>query len=230
MHGIIVKRLGHNVHILEQYPSSARESQAAGMSTGSHCEKFLANHDRAHDVPHSVATSILRIYDADLNVTKEYKIPLKLTTWKTLYYRLRANFDGLSSEYIPSPPNTLPTDGSAKYDIGKRVTDISHRKDSGLTISFEDIENGICTSLHPDLVIAADGANSTVRRILFPKLEAPYSGYLTWRGVVPETSISKETMDFLRDKAIRYRLDGSYVVVYAFPPVTVLVVFARSMT
>ena len=137
MHGIMVKRLGHNAHILAQYPSSTREGQAAGMSTGAYSEKFLASHDRAHDVPQSVTTtSVLRIYDADLSVTKEYKIPLKLTTWISLYYRLRANFDGLSSEFIPSPPQPLPADGSAKYDIGKRVTDVVYQKDSGLTITY----------------------------------------------------------------------------------------------
>jgi hypothetical protein len=49
---------------------------------------------------------------------------------------------------------------------------------------------------------------------LFPKLEAPYSGYLTWRGVVPEKRLSEETINFLHDNCIRYRTDGSYIVVY----------------
>ena len=34
MHGTIMKRLGHNVHIFEQHPLSSREGEAAGVSTG----------------------------------------------------------------------------------------------------------------------------------------------------------------------------------------------------
>ena len=214
MHGIMIKRLGHNVRILEQYPTSIREGQAAGMSTGVYGQKFLEKHDRVQDRPHFVTASYLRIVDVDLNLTELRTVPFKLTNWKTFYYRLRANFDSLSSEYVLEPPQSLPTDGTVLYDVGKRVKDVAYEKESGLTITSEDVGTGLSTSLHPDLIIAADGANSTIRKLLFPELETPYAGYLTWRGVIPEKSISEETLNFLHEKAIRYCTDGSYIVVY----------------
>ena len=159
--------------------------------------------------------AFLQIFDIDLHVTEARKVPFKLTNWKTLYYRLRANFDGLSSEYVPAPPEDLPTDGTVIYDVGKRVTDISYDKGSGISLTFEDVEQGGSKVLYPDLVIAADGANSSIRKLLFPELEVSYAGYLTWRGVVPENDVSEETRKFLDDKCIHYRTDGGYILAYA---------------
>jgi 2-polyprenyl-6-methoxyphenol hydroxylase-like FAD-dependent oxidoreductase len=209
----MIKRLGHNVRILEQYPTSIREGQAAGMSIGIHGQEFLKKHDLIQEYPHFVTASDLRIVDSDLNLLEERKVPFKLTDWKTLYYRLRSNFDGLRSEHVPQPPQKLAREGSVIYDVGKRVTDVSYDKGSGLTVGFQDAD-GHSESLHPDLIIAADGANSSIRKILFPELRMPYSGYLTWRGVIPEKNVSEETKRFLHDKCIRYFTGRSYIVVY----------------
>lgn len=214
MHGIIFKRLGHNVRILEQYPTSTREGQAAGMSTGVYGQEFLGKHDRIEDRPHFVSASYLRILDVELNLTELRPVPFKLTNWKTIYYRLRANFDGLSSDYVPNPPPSQQTDGTVVYETGKRVRGISYDKKSGTTtVTFENIATGESLQLHPDMIIAADGANSTVRKLLFPELENPYAGFLTWRGVIPETYVSNATLKFLDDNAIRYWTDNGYIVV-----------------
>jgi len=213
MHGIMVKRLGHNVRIIEQYPTSTREGQAAGMSVGIHGQKFLKKHDLIQEKPHFVTASNLRIIDSDLNLLEERKVPFKLTDWKTLYYRLRSNFDGLKSEYVPQPPQKPAKEGSVIYDVGKTFTAVSYDKDSGLTVDFQDAD-GHSKSLQPDIVIAADGANSRMRKILFPELKMPYSGFLTWRGVVPEKNVSEETRRLLHDNCIRCFTDRSYIVVY----------------
>jgi 2-polyprenyl-6-methoxyphenol hydroxylase-like FAD-dependent oxidoreductase len=213
MQGIMIKRLGHNVRILEQYPTSSREGQAAGMSTGPSGEEFLAKHDHIQDQPHFVHASSLRLVDVDLNLSALHPIPFNMTNWKTLYYRLRANFDGLSSGFVQVPPATQQSDGTVLYDTGKRVQDISYDMKSGVTVTFEDVTTGISTKLHPDLVVAADGANSTIRKLLFPKLESPYSGYLAWRGIIPERNVSEETMSFLKDNAIWYCPGDSLFVV-----------------
>jgi 2-polyprenyl-6-methoxyphenol hydroxylase-like FAD-dependent oxidoreductase len=141
-------------------------------------------------------------------------VPFKLTAWKTLYYRLRANFDGLSSEYAASVPESIPADGTASYEVGKRVTDVAYTPGSGLSLVYEDLDSGSSSRIYPDLGIAADGANSGIRKLLFPELEAPYAGYLTWRGVVPEKDVSEETITFLHNIAIRYHSEGSYIVGY----------------
>jgi 2-polyprenyl-6-methoxyphenol hydroxylase-like FAD-dependent oxidoreductase len=215
MQGIMLRELGHSVRILEQYPTSVREGQAAGMSIGGHGQKFLNKYDRIQNHPQFVSASTLQITDINLRVTETRNVPFKLTNWKTLYYRLRANFDGLASEYVPTPPENLPTDGKVVYDVGKRVTGISYEKSSGIALTFEDVEQGDFQIIHPDLVIAADGANSTIRKLMFPNLDVPYAGFFTWRGVIRETDVSEDTRALLEDKCIRYRTDGGYIVAYA---------------
>jgi len=55
-------------------------------------------------------------------------MPLKLTSWVSLYYRQRANFDGLQSDHYPESLNEhdhFPTTSSqVKYEQGWTVTDI----------------------------------------------------------------------------------------------------------
>jgi 2-polyprenyl-6-methoxyphenol hydroxylase-like FAD-dependent oxidoreductase len=45
--------------------------------------------------------------------------------------------------------------------------------------------NGVCAQA--DLLIAADGMRSTVRRQLMPEIAPRYAGYVAWRGVVAES-------------------------------------------
>ncbi|KAM0169112.1 hypothetical protein ACHAPF_010298 [Botrytis cinerea] len=180
MQGAILKQLSHNVHVLEQYQASIRESQAAGMSTGIYGQEFLKKYNKIEDRPHFVTASKLEVVDTRLNVTESRSVSFKLTNWKTFYYRLRANFDEFKSEYVPKPPPSFLEEGQAVvYDVGKRVT-------------YEDVQTGTNEVLHPDHVIAADGAGSATRKILFLDLKTSYAGFLTWRGIVPENVASKK--------------------------------------
>ncbi|KAK9863259.1 hypothetical protein WJX84_003540 [Apatococcus fuscideae] len=59
-----------------------------------------------------------------------------------------------------------------------RVT-VEQRADSSLPATFE---------VEADLLVAADGANSTVRKLLRPDDRRRYSGMIAWRGVVDGSS------------------------------------------
>ena len=52
-----------------------------------------------------------------------------------------------------------------------------------------------------DLLIGADGARSTVRSLMLPDVTPQYSGYVAWRGLVPEPDL---------DAAHRAVLDGVF--------------------
>ncbi len=206
----MMKRLGHNVHILEQYPSSFRDGEAAGVSTGAQTQQFLEKYDIATE-PCVVPASSLQIVDSEFKLLESRKIPFKMTTWKVLYYRLRANFDGFSSEFVPNPPEKLNSDGKAIYDIGKRVTDASYA-DGIVTLRFEDLINGSGGDIQADLVIAADGSRSSIRQLLIPNMRSTYSGYLTWRATILESLVSEETQQAFRDKSISYKMHKSYMI------------------
>ena len=213
MHGIMLKRLGYNVHILEQAVSPIRENQAAGITAGPHVRAFLEEYD-THDTPWFSSSPGAKVLDKASKTRIYRKMDIYNTSWDVLYYRMRAIFDAFESEHCPRPPALdSEKDGEAIFDCGKRVTGVLDT-DATVTIEYEDLINGIDGSVNADLVIVAGGASCHIRSILLPNsdLERPYSGYLTWRGTVPEREVSKGTKQILGQENTLYIGTRSYIV------------------
>ncbi len=192
MHGIMLKGLGHNVHLIEQNLSSTRTDHAAGIGTGPQGAQFLKEHDLC-SAQYSFSCPGFSFLDKDSNVKRVIKLPLNLTSWNVLYYRLRANFDGLQSEYCPTLIGAPDSDGKAIYDLGKRARNVT-ASDQLATVEVDDLQAGGSRTLHADLVIVADGQNSVIRDQFMPGQKAqPYAGYVVWRGTVPEKDVSEAT-------------------------------------
>lgn len=76
----------------------------------------------------------------------------------------------------------------ADLRTGHRVLGVAQRPDGRAAVTYEQPDSGSTTTAEVavDLVVAADGLHSTVRRVLFPGHPGPaYAGYMAWRGVVP---------------------------------------------
>lgn len=63
--------------------------------------------------------------------------------------------------------------------LDKKCIDVI-QDEHGVTLHFDDGD-----SIRTDLVIAADGIHSTIRKKLLPHSSIRYSGYTCWRSVVP---------------------------------------------
>lgn len=198
MSGVVLKRLGHNVRILNRDPSSSLQGQGAGISALQNVQDFLKSYDITKK-PHAVVSSQIQFLNRQGAVTKTTEVSMHMTSWNVLYYRLRANFDGLLSEYCPELPKEAPTgDGKAIYSPGKNVTDVKY-SDGIVTVYFDNFEGG-SGSIHADLVLAADGARSQIRQNLEPDLKRTYAGYVGWRGTAHESAVSEETRKAFGDK------------------------------
>lgn len=194
LHGIVLKRLGHNVRILER--STSLNEQGAGILAREHLQAFFSKHDLCHS-PYSVqADPKIQFVNKDAEIIKVWKAQLRMTSWDNVYYRLRANFDGLESDHVQEPPLEDKTrNGNVSYEYGCTVTDLKY-SDGLVTLTFERAGGGGGT-LHADLVIAADGAGSSIRRMLYPKLERKYVGYAAWRGTTIESNMSDQAKTLL---------------------------------
>ncbi len=192
MNGIVLKRLGHNVRILEQNTKSERSDLAAGITTHPEFDEFMKLHDLVKE-PWSIPSPGVQWLNKDAGVSRRVNRPLQMTSWGVIYHRLRANFDGLASSFCAKPPAAGEKDGPATFDLGKRVTKL-HVVNDGIEVDYEDLlddnKNG---SMHADIVILSDGANSSLRGTLFPEIERAYAGYVAFRGTVPESEVSEET-------------------------------------
>ena len=213
MQGIVIKRLGHDVTILEQHLSSTREGQAAGIVTMEHSHAFMSAHDLLKEEPYAVQCSGVQFLDKNLKVVGGFDRPMRMSSWNVLYYRFRANFDRLTSSYCKTLPSEPDNNGKAVYDQGKAVKDITYANGS-VIIDFEDLVNNLSGgrgSIRADLVIAADGSTSHVRQVLQPHLKHTYAGYVAWRGTVLESDVSEETRNTFKLKTTLHATAHSYI-------------------
>ena len=212
MQGIAIKRLGHNVTILEQHLSSSREGQAAGIATLEHSHQFMETFDLLKSHPYAVGGSGVQILDQNVKVRYAFDRPMRMSSWNVLYYRLRTNFDGLTSAYCPEPPIESHGTGKAVYDQGKRVVNVVDTGDM-LKIEFEDLvkQDSTLGTLQAHLVIAADGSTSYLRRLLQPHLQHKYAGYVAWRGTVPESDLTEQTRGTFGTNTTLHASSGGYI-------------------
>lgn len=73
------------------------------------------------------------------------------------------------------------------------------------------------SSLAADMLVAADGVRSAVRRLFLPDVELVYAGYIAWRGLAEEAALSAAT------HAAQFHLftfaipDGEHILGYPVP-------------
>ncbi|KAI0405742.1 FAD binding domain protein [Xylaria palmicola] len=211
MHGIMFKRMGSNVTILEQDASPERRPHSAGIGFGVNLENFLSEYDLTR------SQASIPMLCAHLSWRKHvgvWRAPVRrqLTSWGLLYRILRANLDG-----VP-PTTTRAGDGVVTYRSAARVYDLEPSgDDESMIVRFQNVLTEKCDSVEAELVIGADGIHSAVRKLLRPMIRPQYAGYVVWRAMVPENEVSIEVAKFFSDGAATQLLKNSYIVCYVIP-------------
>ena len=218
MHGIMLKRLGHNVRILEQSTASIRHGHAAGIRISEEAQEFFKRFDLTGQQI-SLPVQGLRFLDANANQKRFIKNPTENTSWSTLYYRLRANFDGYTNpQYCPMAPEPPEGQGVATYELGKRVTEVKY-VNGVIRLTCKNLIEGTTGSINADLAIAADGASSAIRSMVTDasreqETGSAYAGYVAWRGTVPEREATEETRMKFENAITFYPMKKSYILWY----------------
>lgn len=197
IHGLQLKREGNDVTILERDPRSLRSSHNAGIAYRAGMKEILEKYDdtgKASSIDSNRLHLNFRQHPSIFAKSVERPLKYELTSWGLLYRMLRANFDGFASVPYPQPPKPRPGDGKAVYLTGHHVTDLKVSDDK-VTVHYTDATEKP-GSLRADLVIGADGLHSTVRRIVQAPTVRDYSGFVAWRGTVPEKDLSELTAKF----------------------------------
>ena len=213
MCGVMLKRLGHRVRILEKNVGSPK-SQMSGIALGPHVQDLLQKFDRL-DQAFALKSECYREIDSQGRMKTFHVTSRFVTSWDAYFYRLRANFDGLRSTYYPEPPRSDNEDGTAVYSSGKQVRDLLLR-DGKVAVEFDDLDTGETGKVDADLVLGADGSTSVVRQKFLSDsaVQRSYPGYVVWRGVVSETDVSKETQTCFQENINYLLLQGEHVIVY----------------
>ncbi|KAG8528804.1 uncharacterized protein KY384_006493 [Bacidia gigantensis] len=211
--GIVLKRLGCIVHIFERNPTPLLHDQGAGIVAGSHVQAYLTRFDRT-DRPIAVTSKLRQYLNQSGLVIHQEHTEQRMTSWDLLYHILRANYDCVGSDYCQTPA-TEDGEGTSSYNYGRQVLGL---KTVGERIQVEyDTTQGNCSTATADLVIAADGPSSTVRRLLTPEIQRTYAGYVAWRGTVAEHLVSPSARETFVEKFTFFHAPGTQILAYVIP-------------
>ncbi|ANB72934.1 FAD binding domain-containing protein [Paraburkholderia phytofirmans] len=171
----LLVRNGWDVDIFERVPEELA-GRGAGIVT--HPELFEAMTAAGIAIDDSIGVKVQsRVTFAQSGaVLSERELPQTLTAWGKMYHVLRA---------------ALP---EVHYHAGGTVVAVEDGADQA------SVSLGDGTVLRADLVIAADGFKSAIRERFLPDVKLQYAGYVAWRGLVDETSLSLATREALFDK------------------------------
>jgi 2-polyprenyl-6-methoxyphenol hydroxylase-like FAD-dependent oxidoreductase len=161
-------RAGHAVQVLERSRSSL-QGRGAGIVTHDSLRTALRAAGAVVDETLGVPVEGRVVLDPMGHVQHHWAYPQVLTSWGRLYSLLRA---------------ALPDE---HHRLGATVQSVQSGPD-GVQAVLADGD-----VLHADLLIAADGIRSAVRSQLAPAVQPQYAGYIAWRGVCDEASLSRLT-------------------------------------
>lgn len=201
MHGIVLKNLGRNVRVLESRQPRQLKAQAAGLSLGPEAQKLVQMYLPEGD-PYACETRITQILSSEGIVLNEIPPAISVITssWSVVFDRLRARFEE-------------PEEGKGKtsFETGQRVTSVEDKGDF-ILVRIQGEYGGDEKTIQSKLVIAADGARSTIRSQVMADVKPEYSGYLAWRGCVPEAKTPEAMKGALDGKMIMAMLKGGCII------------------
>lgn len=187
--GLLLKRQGWSVDIFER-SSERLASRGAGITP--HKELFDAFRQAGADIEDAMGIEshgrIILGYDG--GILAEVQAPQLFTSWGLLYRFLRKKF---------------PDD---RYHNGAVATEVSE-DDHAVTICFQD---GSTKTF--DWLIGADGLRSLVRESVAPELQLKYTGYVAWRGLVPESLLPEAIGEQLENRMAFYLPRGEHMLGY----------------
>jgi 2,6-dihydroxypyridine 3-monooxygenase len=191
--GLLLRQLGFSVDIYER---TDEELDGRGGGIVLQPETLRWFKEMSNQAPEQLATvsHTFRCLSATNGVISfDEPVEWRFSSWSTLYRAFLADF------------------GRDNYHLGYCVTDISQDSQSA-QLTFA---NGETRSA--DLVIFSDGVGSIGRQILLPEVQPEYSGYIGWRGTVPESEMSTEARDLLDDSLGYCFGESSHICMYPIP-------------
>jgi 2-polyprenyl-6-methoxyphenol hydroxylase-like FAD-dependent oxidoreductase len=163
---------GWDVHVHERVADEL-EGRGAGIVTHPELMEALAAMGLPTDDAIGVSVQERITLAQDGSVLGRRAMPQVLTAWGRLYSILKSAF---------------PAD---RYHNGRELAAIEQR-DGAVHLVFRDGYRD-----QADLVVAADGLRSTIRKALLPDANPVYAGYVAWRGLVDESVLSERVREEL---------------------------------
>ncbi|WP_246182861.1 FAD binding domain-containing protein [Mycolicibacterium grossiae] len=189
---LLLRRLGFDVHVFERTPTNL-DGRGGGIVLQPDTLRWFVECSDQHPEQVSTSTRYVQYLDRENRVVHREDAPWSYTSWGTFYRALLADF------------------GRDGYHLGEYAAGFDEDAD-GVEVRFTSGRRE-----RADLVVFADGISSASRRRISPDTPVEYSGYVGWRGTVPEREVDPETFELLHD-AITYSVGPhTHINVYPIP-------------
>jgi 2-polyprenyl-6-methoxyphenol hydroxylase-like FAD-dependent oxidoreductase len=170
--GIVLKRLGYTVTILERSPTPLLHDQGAGIVVGGETMAFIYHFEKTNRAM-GIRSPLRHYLNRQGEEIERQEYTQRMTSWDLMYYVLRANFDNVTSAYVLSAEDP----GDVKYEYGCTVTGIEEEGEQ-MVVTYDSTRESGPQKISAPRVFAADGPSSTIRRLLLPNVERTYAGYV----------------------------------------------------
>ncbi|PXF40800.1 2,6-dihydroxypyridine 3-monooxygenase [Gracilariopsis chorda] len=189
---ICLRDLGFSVSVFER-SSNKLFGKGAGIALNPYMLRFLQRYPSFEFSERSLSAEQLRYLDLSPSKDREHPAVFKLSSYNSLYISLLQIF------------------GTENYHLSCEVTGISQTPDK-VAVTTSEGRTHEC-----DLLICADGTESSSRILLSGRDNSRYSGYYAWRGIVKDDHLPPYLVKRC-EEAVTYHLrsDG-HLLSYAIP-------------
>ena len=193
--GNLLWRTGWDVDIFERSPHDL-DSRGGGIVLQPEVvEVFRRAEIDLRAVELGVRSAYRTLFRPDGSIESKHFAPQTQTSWSLIYTTLKAAF------------------GDQNYYQAKTLVRIDQDlRARTVTAQFED-----GTRESGDLLIGADGGNSTVRQQFWPSMRPTYAGYLAWRGLLAEDAMPPVARGALHGDFGFANNRGSHILGYLVP-------------
>lgn len=189
---LLLRDAGIEVDVYERSPSELTQ-RGAGLGFFADARRYLL--ERANIPLERVCTMTTHIRYLDRRGARIYDAvhPYTFSSWTTVYRTLLGLY------------------GTARYHLGHEMT--------GWTEVGDVVEVHFAgrPSRRVDLLVCADGVNSTGRARQLPQVRPVYAGYVAWRGMVSEADLDAATREAFDDAITYYVYANSHILAYPIP-------------
>lgn len=193
--GNMLKTVGWDVDIYERSPHDLDSRGGGIVLQPDVVELFRRAGIDTGQMDLGVRSRHRTVFRPDGAIESKQHAPQTQTSWSLIYSTMKQAF------------------GATRYHQGKTLVDVRQDNVAGtVTAVFDDGSEAT-----GELLIGADGNNSTVRRLLWPEAAPTYAGYLAWRGLVPETAMPAAARDGLHGDFGFANNTGSHILGYLVP-------------
>lgn len=193
--GNLLRRIGWDVDIFERSPHDL-DSRGGGIVLQPDVVEVVrqAGVD-LNAVALGVESRYRTVFRPDGSIQSKHMAPQTQTSWSLIYTTLRATF------------------GDAHYHQGRTLVRVEQDGQAGtVTAHFKDGATEV-----GNLLIGADGGNSTVRQLCWAEARPRYAGYLAWRGLIPEDAMPPSAREMLHGDFGFANNAGSHILGYLVP-------------